>query len=80
MPVSERIEALEKLFLGGPIKSNGLSLSIETLIDVLIVLYDECSNSSLRKEKTMSNFIQFGMYEFCNLIIKSALLLCKALT
>lgn len=60
MSVQERTHILDQLFLGGPIRSSGLSLSIETLIDVLVVLYDECSSSSLRKEKTLSNFIQFG--------------------
>ncbi|CAM1325526.1 gek (predicted), partial [Pycnogonum litorale] len=45
---------------GGPQKSCGQSLSIETLVDVLVVLYDECVNSSLRKEKTVSDFIKYA--------------------
>ncbi|KAG1698121.1 Serine/threonine-protein kinase MRCK alpha [Nymphon striatum] len=53
MSVDERTHILDQLFLGGPIRSSGLSLSIETLIDVLVVLYDECSSSALRKEKTV---------------------------
>jgi len=33
------------------------SFSTETLIDALIVLYDECAGSSLRRDKTISSFI-----------------------
>ncbi|XP_056637634.1 serine/threonine-protein kinase Genghis Khan isoform X2 [Diorhabda sublineata] len=54
-----RLRQLEMLFLGGPVVAKDQSFSIETLIDILIVLYDECCNSSLRKEKTVSDFIEF---------------------
>ncbi|XP_044268863.1 serine/threonine-protein kinase Genghis Khan isoform X2 [Tribolium madens] len=54
-----RLRQLEALFLGGPVLAKGQSFSIETLIDILIVLYDECCNSSLRKEKTVSDFIEY---------------------
>lgn len=57
-----RLRQLEALFLGGPIQGQGKCFSIETLLDVLLVLYDECNNSSLRREKTVSDFIEFGMY------------------
>ncbi|XP_025830500.1 serine/threonine-protein kinase Genghis Khan isoform X3 [Agrilus planipennis] len=56
----QRLRQLEALFLGGPIQAKGQSFSIETLIDVLLVLYDECCNSSLRREKTVSDFIEFA--------------------
>ncbi|XP_022905232.1 serine/threonine-protein kinase Genghis Khan isoform X2 [Onthophagus taurus] len=59
MPGEKRLRQLEALFLGGPVQGRGQSLSIETLIDVLLVLYDECCNSSLRREKTVSDFIEF---------------------
>ena len=36
------------------------SFSIETLVDALIVLYDECVNSSLRRDKMISNFIDYS--------------------
>jgi serine/threonine-protein kinase MRCK len=55
-----RLRQLEALFLGGPIQGQGQSFSVETLLDVLLVLYDECCNSSLRREKTVSDFIEFG--------------------
>ncbi|XP_018311674.1 serine/threonine-protein kinase MRCK beta isoform X3 [Mycetomoellerius zeteki] len=52
---------LEGLFIGDSAPSGraGHTVSIETLIDVLLVLYDECCNSSLRREKTVSDFIEF---------------------
>ncbi|CAG9835316.1 unnamed protein product [Diabrotica balteata] len=53
-----RLRQLEMLFLGGPVLAKEQSFSIETLIDILLVLYDECCNSSLRKEKTVSDFIE----------------------
>ncbi|KAE8752370.1 hypothetical protein FOCC_FOCC000842 [Frankliniella occidentalis] len=54
-----RLRQLESLFLGGPIQGQGQCFSIETLLDILLVLYDECCNSSLRREKTVSEFIEF---------------------
>ncbi|XP_064087873.1 LOW QUALITY PROTEIN: serine/threonine-protein kinase Genghis Khan-like [Macrobrachium nipponense] len=54
-----RINELERLFLSGPVESSGQSYSMETLLDVLVVLYDECTNSSLRREKTVSDFIEY---------------------
>lgn len=37
---------------------SGKIVSIETLLDSLVILYDECSNSSLRREKTVSDFLE----------------------
>lgn len=34
------------------------SLSIETLLDVLLVLYEECCNSTLRRDKNITEFIE----------------------
>ncbi|XP_018577381.1 serine/threonine-protein kinase Genghis Khan [Anoplophora glabripennis] len=58
-PGEHRLKHLERLFLGGPVLGKELSFSIETLLDLLIVLYDECCISSLRKEKTVSDFIEY---------------------
>ncbi|XP_050079974.1 serine/threonine-protein kinase Genghis Khan isoform X2 [Anopheles maculipalpis] len=48
--------------LSGAVAAAGLSgekfLSVETMLDCLLVLYDECCNSSLRREKTVSDFIE----------------------
>ena len=56
----DRLRDLEALFLGGPLRSanEAKCFSTETLLDVLMVLYNECCNSSLRKEKTVSDFIE----------------------
>ncbi|XP_035728613.1 serine/threonine-protein kinase Genghis Khan-like isoform X2 [Vespa mandarinia] len=59
--VGGRLRQLEALFISGPVQGGqvGHTFSIETLIDILLVLYDECCNSSLRREKTVSDFIEF---------------------
>ncbi len=40
--------------------SQTTSFSTETLLDALICLYDECQNSSLRRDKTISNFLDYS--------------------
>ena len=64
MAAEERLQKLEALYLNGPVNRSGLSFSIETLLDVLLVLYDECCNSTLRREKNVSEFVQFGKLDF----------------
>ena len=62
-PMDNRMTELESLFLGGPLAAQqhvSKSFSIETLVDILVVLFDECSGSSLRREKTVSEFIELG--------------------
>ncbi|XP_076464041.1 serine/threonine-protein kinase MRCK alpha-like isoform X3 [Babylonia areolata] len=56
----ERLKKLEKLYLGGVANSKGSSLSVETLLDVFLVLYDECSSYTLRREKNISEFVDFA--------------------
>lgn len=36
------------------------TLSVESLLDALLVLYDECCKSSFKKEKTMVEFVEAG--------------------
>lgn len=55
-----RLKKLEKLILDGPAQSNGQSLSVETLLDILVCLYDECNNSPLRREKNITEFLEWG--------------------
>ncbi|KHJ42237.1 CNH domain protein [Trichuris suis] len=55
-PGDQRLKELEKLFLSGPLF--GETASVETLLDVLICLFDECCNSTLRKEKDIANFVE----------------------
>ncbi|KAK3537795.1 hypothetical protein QTP70_018931 [Hemibagrus guttatus] len=55
-----RLKKLEKMFLDGPVKSNGQCFSVETLLDVLICLYDDCNNSPLRREKNIAEFLEWA--------------------
>ena len=54
----ERLKQLEALFSYG--SSDKGSYSVETLLDVLLLLYDECCNSTLRRDKNVSEFIELG--------------------
>ena len=58
-PIAERIKEYENVVLSA---TNEYEWSIEKLIDLLIVLFDECCNSSLRRDKNVSDFINRGMY------------------
>ncbi|XP_033250637.1 serine/threonine-protein kinase Genghis Khan-like isoform X2 [Drosophila miranda] len=40
--------------------TEGHQLSLDYLLDTFIVLYDECSNSSLRREKGVSDFLKLS--------------------
>ena len=60
MSSEERIKQLERIFLSGIAKSNGQALSIETLLDALLVLYDECNSAALRREKNITEFVDSG--------------------
>ncbi|XP_013414269.1 serine/threonine-protein kinase MRCK alpha isoform X3 [Lingula anatina] len=60
MTAIDRIKKLETLYLGGVGNSDMLALSMETLLDVLVVLYDECCGSTLRREKSVSEFVEFA--------------------
>lgn len=68
----ERLRLLEALFLGGPISAHEAKcFSTETLLDVLLVLFSECNQSSLRKEKTVTEFIDLGTYVLKILALKT---------
>lgn len=45
---------------------SGKIVSIETLLDSLVILFDECSNSSLRREKTVSDFLELCKRAACS--------------
>ncbi|TSN30241.1 Serine/threonine-protein kinase MRCK alpha [Bagarius yarrelli] len=55
-----RLKKLEELLLDGPARSEVQCLSVETLLDVLVCLYDECSNSPLRREKNIMEFLNWA--------------------
>ena len=64
--MDRRLRQLERLLLtngaGGGDADGADAISIETLLDVLLVLYDECANSALRREKTVSDFLDMSKY------------------
>lgn len=60
MQAKERLRQLEELYMSGGASSSGQAFSVETLLDILIVLYDECCSSTLRREKSVSEFVEFG--------------------
>ncbi|TRY99812.1 hypothetical protein DNTS_014879 [Danionella cerebrum] len=60
MSVEVRLKKLEKLFLDGPSQCTGQCFSVETLLDILVCLYDECSNSPLRREKNVLEFLDWA--------------------
>ncbi|XP_032876598.1 serine/threonine-protein kinase MRCK alpha isoform X3 [Amblyraja radiata] len=59
MSAEVRLKRLEKLLLDGPRRS-GLAVSLETLLDIIVCLYDECANSPLRREKNISDFLEWA--------------------
>ncbi len=59
-----RLKKLEKLILDGPSQSIGQCFSVETLLDILVCLYDECNNSPLRREKNILEFLDWGKAYF----------------
>ena len=61
-PVERRLKQLERLLLttGDGETSSAINVSVDTLLDALIVLFDECFNSALRREKTVSDFLDLS--------------------
>ncbi|CAF3609549.1 unnamed protein product [Rotaria sp. Silwood1] len=57
--VESRLNELEHLLFNSSIKDQTV-LGVEALLDAFIVLYDECCNSTLRREKTIAEFIEFA--------------------
>lgn len=58
--VSQRIKELEELYIGGVVNGDNTSFSIETLLDILLVLYDECQGSTLCRERSILGFVNYG--------------------
>lgn len=59
-----RLKQLEQFILDGPTQTNGQCFSVETLLDILICLYDECNNSPLRREKNILEYLEWGELEY----------------
>ncbi|XP_075387582.1 serine/threonine-protein kinase MRCK alpha isoform X4 [Tenrec ecaudatus] len=55
-----RLRQLEQFILDGPAQTQGQCFSVETLLDTLICLYDECSHSPLRREKNIREYLEWA--------------------
>ncbi|XP_062828986.1 serine/threonine-protein kinase MRCK alpha isoform X10 [Anolis carolinensis] len=55
-----RLRQLEQFILDGPTQTNGQCFSVETLLDILICLFDECNNSPLRREKNILEYLEWA--------------------
>ncbi|KAL0963165.1 hypothetical protein UPYG_G00350570 [Umbra pygmaea] len=58
MSAKVRLKKLEQLLVEGNQK-NASSLSVETLLDILVCLYNECCNSPLKREKHVTDFLEW---------------------
>ncbi|XP_036284905.1 serine/threonine-protein kinase MRCK beta isoform X4 [Pipistrellus kuhlii] len=59
MSAKVRLKKLEQLLLDGPWRHES-ALSVETLLDVLVCLYTECSHSALRRDKYVAEFLEWA--------------------
>ncbi|XP_041427898.1 CDC42 binding protein kinase beta L homeolog isoform X3 [Xenopus laevis] len=59
MSAKVRLKRLEQLLLDGP-QRNEAAVSVETLLDVLLCLYTECTSSTLRRDKYVSEFLEWA--------------------
>jgi len=57
-PISVRIARLNNLFLGRAGAGNTHYVGREGLLDALILLYDECNNDILKKDRNIAIFIE----------------------
>ncbi|KAK0411610.1 hypothetical protein QR680_005743 [Steinernema hermaphroditum] len=54
---TERLKLLEQLYVDSGQEDD--VANIESLLDAAICLYDECANSTLRREKSVTDFIEY---------------------
>lgn len=74
-----RLRQLEQFILDGPTQTNGQCFSVETLLDILICLYDECNNSPLRREKNILEFLEWGKFDHILLTIAYFSTICSCI-
>lgn len=60
MSVEKRLKKLEEVVLKGPYGCDCDSLSVETLLDVLICLCQECNAPPLRRDKNVTEFLAWA--------------------
>lgn len=57
MSAQVRLKRLEELLLE---QKTAACLSMETLLDLLLCIYTECSSSPLKREKHITDFLEWG--------------------
>ncbi|CAH2325272.1 serine threonine- kinase MRCK gamma [Pelobates cultripes] len=60
MSVEKRLKDLEDMILRGPQVFNEGTLSVETLLDVLLCLCQECNTAPLRRDKNVAEFLAWA--------------------
>jgi citron Rho-interacting kinase len=63
-PISVRIARLNNIFLGRVSSGNMHYLGREGLVDALVLLYDECNNDHLKKDRNIALFVEKCMFFF----------------
>lgn len=49
---------MDELYTNGRVRNVGEVVSVECLLDMLLLLHDECSESTQRREKNFSAFVE----------------------
>jgi len=57
--LESRFDEIKRLILNSSINDPTV-LSIDGLLDAFVILYDECCNSTLRGEKAIGEFLEYG--------------------
>ncbi|OQR73867.1 serine/threonine-protein kinase Genghis Khan-like [Tropilaelaps mercedesae] len=57
--LGQRVSRVDNMFLRKHVRVGGTAFTVDSLIDCLLLLYDECVRSSLAKEKTLQGFVKF---------------------
>lgn len=61
-PLDARFRMLENISSRVDYDDLDMHFSVEALTDCLLLLYDECSKSTLKKEKLFTDFVELGKF------------------
>lgn len=56
----ERILQLEKIYTSNTRGIHRQAFSTEALLDILVVLYDECNTTVMKRDKRVLDFLEIG--------------------
>lgn len=60
--VEKRLKKLSELYTTARTNINPEVFSVDALLDILLVLYDECNTSMLKRDKSVAEFLEVGEY------------------